>query len=239
MSEVLGIIPARKNSKGIKDKNIRLLGGRPLIQYTFDTARLSKRLTRILLTTDSPEIAHLGIKSGIEVPFLRPKKFAKDSSTAGEYITHCLGYLEREEKYLPEIIVLLQPTTPFRTADDIDICIDKLRHSTADSVVSVTAIPAKYNPEWQLIIGERNRLETFTGAAWNKIKANRQQLASTYVRNGAIYAFRRKSFIKTRSFYGKKVLAHVIPEERSVNIDDMEDWCKAEDVLKQCHHKRK
>lgn len=238
MTEVLGIIPARKNSKSIKNKNIKLLGGRPLVQYTFDAARSSKRLTRILLTTDSPEIARLGKRAGIEVPFLRPGKFAKDSSAAKEYVAHCLEYLEKKEKYFPEIVVILQPTTPFRRVDDIDACIDKLLRSRADSIVSVTAIPAKYSPEWQLTIDKEGRLRTFTGVAWSRVKPNRQQLISTYVRNGAVYAFRRNAFVKTHSLYGNKVLAHVMPEENSVNIDYMEDWCKAEDMLERYRRRK-
>lgn len=228
---ILGIIPARKDSKGIKGKNIKPLGGKPLIQYTFEAAKLSRKLTRIVLSTDSHEIADMGNKLGIEVPFIRPHKLALDTSRAAEYIIHCLDYFKKRENYIPDIVVLLQPTTPFRSSKDIDVCITRLLKSNADAVVSVSALPSKYHPAWQLYLDKKSRVFTFTVESWNNLVPNRQMLPTTYIRNGAVYVFKASLFVKTKSIYGKNVLGYIMPEEKSVNIDDMNDWRKAESVL--------
>ncbi len=230
--DILGIIPARGGSKGIEKKNIKMLGDKPLIEYTFDSAKQSRRLTRIILSTDSPEIAGIGRLAEIEVPFLRPPGISQDDSPAIDYVLHALNYLKDEERYEPQIIVLLQPTTPFRSPKDIDECIDTLVASGADSIVSVSMLPSKYHPGWQLLINEHNELSIFTGDEWNSIISRRQQLQPTYTRNGAVYAFRKTIFQETGSIYGGKVLAYVMSEEFSINIDDANDWLIAESFIK-------
>ncbi|MBF0215777.1 MAG: acylneuraminate cytidylyltransferase family protein [Candidatus Omnitrophica bacterium] len=230
--KVLGIVPARGGSKGIRKKNIRLLGGKPLIGYTFNEAKKSGRLDRIILSTDDMEIADIGRRSGVEVPFMRPKRFARDRSPAREYIAHCLKFLEDGGSYRPGITVILQPTAPFRTNRDIDKCVDMLLCSPVDSVVSVAAIPRQYNPAWQMVVNKDGSIVPFTGIPWDKVAKARQDLGITYVRNGAVYAFRTEVFVKTGSIFGKRTLAYIMPEERSVNIDDMDDWRKAEYMIR-------
>ncbi|AEF99590.1 cytidylyltransferase domain-containing protein [Methylomonas methanica] len=229
--EVLGLIPARGGSKGIPGKNIKPLLGKPLIGYTFESALSSTLLTRRLLTTDSKDIADLGLKYGIEVPFLRPSELADDNSSAFEYIEHCLQFLETSEGYCPDVVVLLQPTCPFREGQDIDFCISLLESSDADSVVSVSALPTKYHPNWQFKVSEDGLLHSFSGGGWGELAIARQHLDATYTRNGAVYVFRRKIFNNLNTIYGNKVLAYIMPEERSVNIDDLDDWQKAEAVI--------
>ncbi len=231
MVEVLGIIPARGGSKGIPGKNINLLNGQPLISYTFQSAIESHILSRRILTTDSNDIAEVGRKCGVEVPFMRPAELAGDHSSAYDYIRHCLNYLETSEGYIPELVVLLQPTCPFRNSKDIDECVELLLNSDADSVVSVAALPTKYHPNWQFTVSPDGVLNQFTAESWEKLATARQHLDSTYTRNGAVYAFRTEMFNKTNNIYGQRVLAYIMPEERSVNIDDMDDWAKAEAVI--------
>ena len=230
--EVLGLIPARGGSKGIPGKNIKPLGGKPLIGYTFESAAESQRLSRRILTTDSQEIADVGERYGIEVPFLRPAELADDNASAHDYILHCLDFLEESEGYCPELVVLLQPTCPLRSGADIDACVDLLAGSDADSVVSVATLPPQYHPNWQFTVSQDGLLCPFTGGSWEGLATARQHFDLTYTRNGGVYTFRSKMFRNMNNIYGHKVLAYVMPEEHSVNIDDMNDWIKAEaDIL--------
>ncbi|MGD2170705.1 MAG: acylneuraminate cytidylyltransferase family protein [Gammaproteobacteria bacterium] len=230
--EILGIIPARGGSKGVPGKNIKRLGGFPLIVYTFEAVAASQYLTRTVLTTDREEIAELGRQYSIEVPFIRPAALSGDHAAAVGYIEHCLDFLQTNQDYIPDIIVLLQPTSPFREAGDIDHCVEMLRSSDADSIVSVTQLPVKYHPDWQFVVSQEGYLRPFTEIDWDSIIPSRQKLESTYIRNGAIYAFRYESFQRAKNIFGCKVLAYVMPPERSVNIDDMDDWAQAESCLK-------
>jgi N-acylneuraminate cytidylyltransferase len=139
--------------------------------------------------------------------------------------------LEVSECYRPDLVVLLQPTCPFRSAEDVDACVDMLVGSDADSVVSVAQLPTKYHPNWQFMVSPDGVLRPFSGDPWEELATARQHLGNTYTRNGAVYAFRSKMYSTSNNIYGHKVLAYVMPEERSVNIDDMDDWCKAEATI--------
>lgn len=229
--EILGLIPARSGSKGIEGKNIKSLGGRLLIEYTFSAARGSRRLTRTVLSTDGPDIAALGERHGIEVPFIRPAEISGDQSPAVDYVRHCLDCLHDSQAYRPDILVILQPTTPFRTAADIDASVDMLIESNADSVVSVSLLPDKYHPRWQFAIGDDGLLNPYEGGRWDGIPAQRQGITPTYTRNGAVYAFWSKTFLVSGTIYGSRIIPYVMPDNRSVNIDDADDWQKAESLL--------
>jgi len=226
--EILGLIPARGGSKGIAKKNIKELGGKPLIEYTFDAAKKSQKLTRTILTTDSKEIATLGRKAGIEVPFLRPEDISRDDSSAIEYVKHALTYLEDQEGYRPFAVVILQPTAPLRSADDIDACLAMLLESDADCLVSVSSVPSHHHPSWQLTIGQNDEALLCSGERWSALVSRRQDLEPTFIRNGAVYAFKRETFFKAGSLYGEEVIAYQMPQERSVNIDDEHDWLLAQ-----------
>jgi CMP-N,N'-diacetyllegionaminic acid synthase len=228
---ILAIVPARGGSKGIPGKNIKLLGGKPLIDYTFEAAAASCLLSRTVLTTDSAEIADHGRSCGMETPFLRPAELAEDNSPASDYIQHCLHFLDEKEGYRPEVVVLLQPTCPFRVGSDIDSCIEMLAKSDVDSVVSVAALPDKYHPNWQFFVTNQGLLQPAAAASFEELVTARQHLETTYTRNGAVYAFRRDAYMREGNIYGRKVAAYVMSENRSVNIDDMKDWLKAEALL--------
>jgi CMP-N-acetylneuraminic acid synthetase len=229
--DILGIVPARGGSKGIPGKNIKQLNGKPLIVYSFQAIADSKHLTRTVLTTDSPEIAEVGRDCGVEVPFLRPAEFADDHTPANAYIRHCLEYLSSVEGYKPDLVALLQPTCPFRTGADIDACIDLMLDSAVDSVVSVTELPGKYHPNWQFSVSEEGLLAPVSGEGWDSVATARQVLKPTYTRNGAVYVFRHEVFRCMNNIYGSKVKAYIMPTKRSVNIDDMDDWQRAEQYL--------
>ena len=226
----LGLIVARAGSKGIVGKNLRPLGGRPLISHTFQAAGESKILDRIILSTDSPEIAEVGRNTGIEVPFMRPKELAGDAAPTLAVIRHALDWLAREEGYRPDIVVLLQPTSPLRQARHIDEALGLLASGDADSVISVAPVPAHFNADWQFVV-EDGMIRTFTGEPLAAIVPRRQELGETFSRNGAIYAFRRASLEKHGNFYGERCAAYVMTPEDSVNIDGPEDLEAAERML--------
>lgn len=229
--DILAIIPARGGSKGIPEKNICLLNGRPLISYTFDAAKASQRLTKIILTTDSAKIAEVGRKAGIEIPFLRPAELAMDETPTLLVIRHSLNWLAEKEGYIPDIVVNLQPTAPLRKPEHIDEAIGLLITSGADSVVSVTQVPGHFNPHWQFCI-KNERLKIFSGEPLAEIVTRRQELTPTYTRNGAIYAFWRRTINETGSIYGNDCKPYIMEPEISVNIDSLDDWVLAEERLK-------
>ena len=125
--EVLVIIPAREGSKGIHLKNILMINGKPLIEYTINSAKKSKLVSRIIISTDSKKIAKIGKNLNIDIPFIRPKKISGDKATSFEVVKHTLEFLEKNESYIPDIIVLLQPTNPLRSTALIDKVINNLK----------------------------------------------------------------------------------------------------------------
>ncbi|MCI0730285.1 MAG: acylneuraminate cytidylyltransferase family protein, partial [Chloroflexi bacterium] len=141
---VLGLIPARGGSKGVPRKNIRLLCGKPLLQYTAESALAARRLSRVILSTEDEEIAEVGRRCGLDVPFLRPAELAQDDTAALPVVQHALRWLEAQGEWF-DAICFLQPTCPLRRAEDIDACITLLEERNADTVVSVLAVPLQYN----------------------------------------------------------------------------------------------
>lgn len=227
----LGVIIARGGSKGIPLKNIHPCAGRPLLAYTCDAATASQRLSRVILSTDSPQIAEVGRANGVAVPFMRPAELAKDDVGSIPVIRHALDFLAAEEGYVPDIVVTLPPTAPLRRAIHIDEAIDLLVKENSDSVVSVAPVPGHYNPHWQFRIVE-GQLTIFTGESLTEIVPRRQRLATTYTRNGALYVFWRRTLEKYGNQYGRDCLPYIMLPEESVNIDTMEDLVLAEIYLR-------
>ncbi len=219
--KVLGIIPARGGSKGVPRKNIRLLNGKPLLAYTAESALQAKKLSRIILTTEDEEIAGVGRRYGLEVPFMRPPNLALDTTPTLPVIVHALETLEAAgETY--DAICLLQPTNPLRRAEDIDNCIRLLETSAADSVVSVLAVPDEYNPKWVFWMREDGKLNLCSGE--NEPIARRQDLPLAFHRDGTIYLIRKSVLLEHGNLYGKNIQAYQMNPKYSVNIDTMQDW---------------
>lgn len=225
---VLAVIPARGGSKAIPRKNIRLLGGRPLLVWTLQAAQRSGKLTRTIVSTDDPEIAALARAHGGEVPFLRPPELATDSAPAIPTIQHALRHVEAppgEEQF--EVVVMLQPTTPFRTASDIDGALEKLERTGAVSVISVVDVGGHHPARMKYLEGDRLIDPPFCESHENQ---PRQELRAMYLRNGAIYAVRREVLL-AGSFKGRDCRAWIMPPERSLNIDTEHDFRYAEWLL--------
>ena len=222
---ILGLIPARGGSKGVPRKNIRCLGGRPLLAYTAQAALESTRISRVILSTDDVEIAAAGLECGLEVPFMRPADLAEDSTPTLPVVVHALKSLEEAgDKF--DAVCLLQPTNPMRRALDIDNCIDLFTRSVADSVVSVRRVPAEYNPKWVYWRDAEGKLSICTGD--DEPISRRQDLPDAYHRDGSVYVTRTEIILDRGSLYGDHVVGYEMPAESSVNIDTEEDWLCAE-----------
>jgi CMP-N-acetylneuraminic acid synthetase len=197
------------------------LGGRPLIVYTFKAAQKSRLLDRILLSTDDEEIAELGRKYSIEVPFLRPVELAGDNTPALPVIQHAVRYLEETEGYRPDHIVILQPTSPLRQARHIDEALELLVSSGADSVVSVMEVPHQFNPLSVMRIVE-GRLEPYIPQ--DKLILRRQDKPKVYARNGAaVYAIRYETVMIQNSLFGDDCRPYMMGPQESVDIDAISD----------------
>lgn len=232
---VLGIITARGGSKGIPRKNIRLLAGKPLLQYTAEAALSAANLARTLLSTDDAEIASIGRSLGLWVPFLRPDELAQDHTPTLPVLLHVVEWLQRNE-IVYDAFCLLQPTTPLRTSLHIDEAVRLLCQSDADAVVSVSPVPRHFHPDWQICLDENNQMRLWNGTPMGQIVTRRQNLAPTYFRNGAIYAMRRHTLAEKRSLYGDHCIAYAMPSGQDLNIDTIEDWEHAEIILRRRAH---
>ena len=225
---VLGLIPARGGSKGIPHKNIRLLNGKPLLQYTAEAALQARSLSNVILTTDDEQIATVGRECGLMVPFMRPSHLAQDNTPTLPVIQHAINWCEIVGDYY-DAICLLQPTSPFRQTKDIDACIQLLWDNDADAVVTVLPVPPKYNPHWVYFQTVDGSLHLSTGELIPLPR--RQELPPAFHREGSIYVTRRDIIVEQNSLYGQKLLGYLIEPERSVNIDTVEDWHQAERIM--------
>lgn len=224
--QVLGVIPARGGSKGVKGKNIRALAGKPLIQYTIEQALLSN-LSQFIVSTDSSQISDISKSLGAEVPFIRPEDLSTDSAKSLPVIQHALCFMEERNNTKYNAVMMLQPTTPFRTKEDINECIAKLEETDADSVISVVDVGAIHPARMKYLEGDRLIDPPFCETVENQ---PRQELKQMYIRNGAIYLTKRE-IILMGSFKGKDCRAYIMPEDRSVNIDTESDFFYAEWII--------
>ena len=224
----LGLIPARGGSKGIPGKNVRLLGGKPLLAHTAEAALAAGRLSRVILTTDDEEIAEVGRRLGLEVPFLRPAELARDDTPTLPVVQHAVAELERQGDAF-DAVCLLQPTSPFRRPEDVDACVDLLEAEGLDAVISVLPVPSEHNPHWVYFRDGEGLLRLATGE--DQPIPRRQELPLAFHRDGSIYVVRREVLMRENSLYGRRLGGYVMPEpERSVNLDTLADWAKAESL---------
>lgn len=220
---VLGLIPARGGSKGISGKNLAPLCGRPLIAYTCEAARASRRLKRVVVSTDNRDIAGVAEQLGIEVPFMRPPSLAGDDTLMIDVVRHALLLLA-EQGYRPDAVAILQPTSPLRRASHIDAAIDRFETSGADAIVSVVRIPHQFTP------GSAMRLEGGKLLPYETTTAplRRQDKTVLFARNGPAILVVRRSEIEAGSFYGSNVEGLEMDAVDSVDIDTADDLAAAE-----------
>jgi len=228
--KVLGLIPARGGSKGVSRKNIRLLLGKPMLAYTIEAAKNAGRLTRVILSTEDEEIAEVGLKYGVDVPFMRPAELARDTTPTLPVIQHAIESLEAiGEVY--DAICLLQPTNPLRRAEDIDNCIELFEETGADSVISIRQVPHEYNPKWVYWKNADGKMVLTTGET--APISRRQDLPPAFHREGSVYVTRKTVLFEAGNLYGTDVHGYEIEPEHSVNIDTLEDWNEVERRLQE------
>lgn len=224
MSGVLAIVPARGGSKGVPDKNVRLLCGRPLLEYTARAARESGVIDRAILSTDSGEIAVIGRAAGLEVPFLRPASLATDDAPMLPVVQHAIAALDADG-WRAEVIVLLQPTSPLRRPERIREAVTTLRETNADSVVTVVEVPRHLSPDYVMKI-DNGVLKPFLPNGARVVR--RQDARVAYSRDGTVYACWRRTIDRFGTIYGDDCRPLVIDAEESLSIDSPADWDAAE-----------
>jgi CMP-N,N'-diacetyllegionaminic acid synthase len=214
---IVAMIPARGGSKGIKDKNITLVAGKPLIVHTFEAAKASKKLSRVIFSTDSPRFREIALENGIEAPFLRPPELAVDTTCVVDVMAHCVKWLKDNEGYRVDQLVTLYPTSPLRRGAQIDEALDAFSKSDSDCLVSVSM--QKHHPYWSLDVDEKGHLSHYFGK--EHIFYRRQDMPRTYEQNGAIYISPPENIKKMdRRSMTENTLAFVMDEQSSLNIDD-------------------
>ena len=219
---ILGLIPARGGSKGIINKNIVKLNDQPLIAYTICAAKQSSFLNDIIVSTDSQQIADIALEFGAKIPFLRPSKLATDSSGAVGVVEHCIDFFKANQ-HVFDYIVYLQPTSPLRSADDIDQAINVILQSDADSLVSVIDVPHQFGIE-SLMTEQSDSQEKWLTPISDDNAFSRQKKPHYVARNGPAILITKPETIKQfGNLYGNKIASYKMPIHRSIDIDGPED----------------
>ncbi|MDF2946848.1 MAG: acylneuraminate cytidylyltransferase [Bacillales bacterium] len=211
--KILGLIPARGGSKGLPGKNIKDLGGKPLIAWTIEEAKKSKFIDRLILSSDDEKIIDTALQYKCDVPFIRPEELAGDETSGIDVVLHAINTVPDYD-----YVILLQPTSPFRTVDDIDNAIELLLKNDCDGIVSVCE--SKKPPFWSYYINDNYLIPIFNK---QQIPVRRQDMV-TYDLNGAIYIAKINTLIRIKSFLGENTIGYVMPQHRSVDIDTQLDF---------------
>jgi len=228
--QILGVIPARGGSKGLPRKNIRLLGGKPLLAYTVEASKKSKYLTDCVVSTEDEEIARIAREYGADVPFMRPPELAQDETPIFPVLRHATQDLEARKEISVDLILLLQPTTPFRTAEDIDACIERIFE--LDAEVVMTARASEASPYYNLI-------EMVPGKSWvklcdppEKILNRRQEAPKAWTVHSGVYVYSREAlFGYEHHLRMDRAAIYELPDERILDIDSEMDLLFAEWIL--------
>ena len=224
--KILAIIPARAGSKGVPGKNIRPLGGKPLLQWTIETALAVAGLARVVASTEDAEIADLARAGGAEVPFLRPPNLATDTAKSIDVVINVLQTLESKgESY--DAVCLLQATTPYRSVALLQRAIEDFESNDFTGLISVSSVPTHYHPNWAFV-AEGNLLTPAQGVG--SVIPRRQALPPAFVRDGAVYHTRTEVLLE-RSFFGDRLGYIENTDARRVNIDTPAEWALAESML--------
>ncbi|MDG2252674.1 MAG: acylneuraminate cytidylyltransferase family protein [Methylophilaceae bacterium] len=233
-TKILGVIPARAGSKGIPNKNIIEIGDQPLIKYTIDAALGSTMITDCIVSTDSNNIASLAESLGSSAPFIRPKNLSDDKALSLPVIQHAVNFMEKKHVIRYDAVIMLQPTTPLRTSEDIDKSLSTLMSEKLDSVISVVEVEGNHPLRMKRIVN--NRLVNYIDQGHEDMRP-RQELPQVYIRNGAIYATLRDVLIDGDSFVGENSYPYVMSKEKSINIDTLSDLYLAKTYINNAKNK--
>lgn len=226
MQKVLAIIPARGGSKRIPNKNIRDFCGKPLIAYAIEQAKAHPCVDRVIVDTDSPEIASVAKQYGAEVLFLRPKELATDTAKVVDAMLYLLEFLKREEQYVPEQVVILQTTSPLRRSEDIDRCFELMDKGDADVVLTICAT----HPRLYYLDEEQNIILVNGSEAQS---TNMQEWRPAYILNGCfVYVVKTEAFLREKRVITEHTKGVICDKWRSVDLDTPEEWAVAELLFK-------
>ena len=223
---LIGLIPARAGSKGIKRKNIKEICGKPLIAWTIRQAIESQSLDKVIVSTDDDEIANIAVDFGAEVPFLRPKEIALDVTPGIFNVLHLLKEIPETKK-----VLYLQPTSPLREIEDIINIIELQNKYEVESCISISIAPK--HPSWMYKIKNKKIIPIIK----EEKVTRRQDLSEVYSINGALYLGSSEFYEREKKFINSGTLGYVMPKERSIDIDDLDDWRLAELKLKMKYEK--
>jgi len=225
--KILGVIPARGGSKGLPGKNVHMLQGKPLLAWTIEAGQQSDFIDELLVTTDDAEIEEVAKEFGASVPFIRPAQLATDNAQTVDVLLHALKWYEKSGIFF-DLLVLLQPTSPLRTAADIISAMNLFFKKGARAVVSVCE--TDHHPFWMNVLPEDGCLRDFIRK--EAVNLPRQQLAKYYRLNGALYIVETTWLKEQKSFFGEKTFAYVMDRKRSVDIDELMDLYIAETLIR-------
>lgn len=216
--KILALVTARSGSKGVPGKNIRHINGKPMMAYSIEHALASKYINRVILTTDSEEYAAIGREYGAETPFIRPAEYATDTALDIDVFEHALGWLKEKEDYVPDIIVHLRPTYPFRDVEDIDTMIKMMiDDESVDAIRSVTKNTVVPHKMWYL--KEDGTLDSLMKDIPEAYNMPRQALPDTYVQNGNTDLLRPRCVTEYHSMTGKNIKGYVMKENYDVDCE--------------------
>ncbi len=219
----LSVIGARAGSKGLKNKNVRDFAGKPLIAWSIEASVNAKLIDRTIVTTDSDDIASVSKKYGADVPFSRPKELATDESSLNDVVIHTINWLKENESKTYDYVVLLMPSSPLRTPEELDAFINyyfNKKKSDDDTLICAHILPQNY--AWVM----QTKPSGYSDFCFDYVKkvANRQELPQLYIPSGLIYIAPTEVFLKTKSFYTDKTILFPTREEETIDIDTEEDW---------------
>jgi len=220
---------ARGGSKGVKNKNIKLLNNKPLIYYTIKEALKCKFLTSYIVSTDSKDIKNISEKYGAQVPFLRPKKLSSDTSSSSDALKHAVDFMEKMNKTKYDFIIEIMATNPLKNFKDIDSLITKLIKTKADSVIAMSKVTEHHPRRLKKIVNDR-----IIDIMKEKKESRRQDLKpDIFIRAGSIYGIKRDIIMKKGLRYGtKNSRPYILPDKRSINIDNENDFIVAQNLIK-------
>ncbi len=230
--KILAFIPARAGSKRVPNKNIKPLNGKPLIAYTIEAANRSRYINRVVVSTNSSDIADIAETYGAEVPFMRPEGISNADSTEMEFFNHALSWFSVNEGYEPDFIVLLYPTSPLRKSETIDAAIETmLKHPEADSLRSVRKCSEHPYKMWQVEDGYLRPFVKNSGKA-DVHTLSYHLLPEVFIQNASIYITRPSTITNKRSTTGDIILPYIMDEIESIDINNPLDFVLAEHIVR-------
>ena len=226
---VLAIIPARGGSKGLPRKNILQLVGKPLIAWTIDAAQKSKYIDKCILSTDNKEIASIAQSYNCEVPFMRPKELSCDETPSFSVVAHTVEFFKKNNLHY-DYLILLEPTSPLRDANDIDCALENLvsNRAIADSIVGVSKIESTH-PVFDVRINNAGLIEPYIGKKFEVFR--RQEIKPLYFKEGSLYISDTEILLNIKNFYHERTLPYIVPRWKSLEIDEMVDLLTAETII--------